>query len=59
MLHTGEAGGHGVGHESDGCCNNNYNNKGIVASEVGEDNCTHRVSHPVLRNADVYWLSEI
>ena len=26
MLHTGEAGGHGVGHESDGCCNNNYNN---------------------------------
>ena len=41
MLHTGEAGGHGVGHESDGCCNNNYNNNGIVASEVGEDNCTH------------------
>ena len=45
MLHTGEAGGHGVGHESDGCCNNNnYNNNGIVASEVGEDNCTHLMS---------------
>ena len=54
MLHTGEAGGHGVGHESDGCCNNNYNNNGIVASEVGEDNCTHLMSHTVLRNADVY-----
>ena len=45
MLHTGEAGGHGVGHESDGCCNNNnYNNNGVVASEVGEDNCTQRMS---------------
>ena len=46
MLHTGETGGHGVGHESDGCCNNNIynNNNGIVASEVGEDNCTHLMS---------------